>query len=544
MPLPTATLQLPGARPSHQKSTSFDQIRANKLNSMKTSIPTSRNGSGELVADTSRAERQLSSKASISSISSIPALTGSNRDNVATQRKSFLPQRSSSVRVKREVSEKVQGQNEGSRLQQPGSVQQRLSQQDLASASRRQSLLVQPQDYRASLSGKDVPPGSPTDRNSTTPASPLKKQVFDSKSTAPSSPLKSQMLPPPRPMRSVSLRQPPTPKIVPSGDSKGHVRHRSQVLGAAASQALKQTDGSSSLPKVKPPRPQFSTYQQHFSPKKEPKPPTSTTVSSRSSESDAGSIPASRPDVAALQTEYLQLYLLHSSSSQRNAEWRTNSEKELRKKYDSVAGLYRVLLAEERDAQHLLNVRALHHWSANTQKNHSCSDFAAQIQTLSRVIQEVMDLSEPHGGRYTKAVRIFEDWLERAVQIRDKRRRSETAPLDTLDEEPDFIDPLDRAWKGEINALNAKVELCLRELQNLDIAPLDELGNPDAALLRIANGHKDLLISMMEELKAMRTIESEIVGLERSWTARTTDRLRAVDESDMRGPRVGAWKRA
>lgn len=319
------------------------------------------------------------------------------------------------------------------------------------------------------------------------------------------------------------------------------MRHRSQVVGAAASQAVRQTEGSSSLPKAKPQRPQFTTYQQHFSPKKESKPPISAIISSRSAESDAGSIPASRPDVAALQTEYLQLCLLHSSLSQKHAEWRMNSERELRKKYDYVAGRYRALLAEERDAQRLLNIQALHHWSVNMQRHGSCSDFAAQIQTLSRVIQEVVDLSEPHGGRYTQAVRIFEDWLERVVHIRNSRRRSE---IDTLADEPEFIYPLDREWKEEVNALSAKVELCLRELQNLDIFSPEGLANSDAALLRIANGHKDLLISMMEELKTMRKTESDIVRLERSWTAQTADRLRAVDESSsMRGPRIGAWKR-
>ncbi|KAL1988094.1 hypothetical protein VTN96DRAFT_1125 [Rasamsonia emersonii] len=541
MPLSTATLQLPGARPNTQKSSSVGRIPANnKLNSMKPSINTSRNGSGGLVVETSRAERQPSSKAVASSI---PAPT--RRDNVATQRKSFLPQRSGSVREKREVSEKVQGQNnnEGSRLQQPGSGPQQQSQQQDSTPAARRSSLAQPQDRRLSLSSRIVPPETPTDQNAAIPGSPLRKQLFESKPTAPSSPQKSQMPPPPRATRSASLRQPSTPKIVPPGEVKGHVRHRSQVVGAAATQAVRQTEGSSSLSKAKPQRPPFTTYQQHFSPKKESKPPTLANLSSRSAESeDAGSIPASRPDVAALQTEYLQLCLLHSSLSQKNAEWRANSEKELRKKYDSVAGRYRVLLAEERDAQRLLNIQALHHWSANAQRHGSCRDFAAQIQTLSRVIQEVMDLSEPHGGRYTKAVRIFEDWLERVVQIRNSRRRSK---IDTLADEPEFIHPLDREWKEEVNALGAKVELCLRELQNLDIPPPEDLGNSDAALLRIANGHKDLLVSMMEELKTMRKTEMDIVGLERSWTAQTADRLRAVDESSIahRGPRIGAWKR-
>jgi len=203
-----------------------------------------------------------------------------------------------------------------------------------------------------------------------------------------------------------------------------------------------------------------------------------------------------------------------------------------------------VLLAEERDAQRLLNIRALHHWAANAQRKSDGSDFAAQIQTLSRVIQEVMDLSEPYGGRYTEVVKTFEDWLERVTRVKDSRTRLEIASLDTVPDELDFIYPLDRTWKEEINVLNTRVELCLRELQNLDIPTSEDVEGTDAALLRVATGYKDLLISMIEELKAMRAIEVDIVRSERSWTTRTADRLRTVDESSVRVPRTGAWKRA
>jgi hypothetical protein len=505
---------------------------------MKTSIHPSRNTAGELVpaVETSRAGRQPSSKAIASSI---PTPTFTNLDNITAQKKSSLPQRSSSIKAKREASEKTRRQDEGIRPQQPGSVRRQI-QQDSAPTPGHQSL-AQPQDL---LPGKGLPHGIQTEQNVTIPASPLKKTVFDSKQAAPSSPLKSQMPPPPRPTRSASVRQPSTPKLVTPGDTKGHVRHRSHVLSVTANQAAKQTGGPSSLSKARPQRPQFSTYQQHFSPKKEPKPLALTVISPRPAEPDARSIAASRPDVAALQTELLQLCLLRSSFSERETEWRINSGKQLRKQYDSIAGNYRGLLAEEREAQRLLNIRGLHHWFANAERKSGGSDLGAQIQTLSRVIQEVMDLSDPQGSRYTEAVKTFDDWLKRVGQVRNSRKRSEIDPLDNLPNEPEFINPLDLAWKEEINALDAKVELCLRELQNLDITA-ENPEDADAALIRVANGHKDLLISMIEELKAMRKMEIDIVRSERSWTTQTTEKLlRTVGESSIRGPRAGAWKRA
>lgn len=307
-----------------------------------------------------------------------------------------------------------------------------------------------------------------------------------------------------------------------------------------ASQAAKPVETASSSI-ARPPKPQFSTFQQHFSPRKAVKTPTPATSNSVNSDS---LIPSSQPNVAALQTELLQLCLLHSSSAKKDAEWRTKSERELQKKYNFIAGDYCSLVQREKEAQRRINLQALEHWSANVGKNIGRSSFAEQIQSFSKLIQEVADLTEPHRGRYVQVTRVFEDWFNRVEEILQSRKKGNCSEQDITIGMQELVEPLDREWKGEILVLNTKLELCLRDLQSLDIWVNDEsLENiQESSLLRIAHSHRALLTSMTEELNAMRAIEAEVVRLERSWTTDVIDRLKPRDVTDAT-QRTGLWKR-
>lgn len=450
-----------------------------------------------------------------------------------SDRKSSLPQRSSSLRRRG-------SQTQETRLRQVGPLSQRQQQQDTGVTARSRGLLQSDDTRRHSIANSPLSltriPGVAT------PTSPL-KQTLTSPTVVPSSPQKSEMPPPPLPQRSASLLRSSSVKVATPGGSKGHVRRRSQVLGGGvvtASQAAKPVETASSSI-ARPPKPQFSTFQQHFSPRKAVKTPTPATSNSVNSDS---LIPSSQPNVAALQTELLQLCLLHSSSAKKDAEWRTKSERELQKKYNFIAGDYCSLVQREKEAQRRINLQALEHWSANVGKNIGRSSFAEQIQSFSKLIQEVADLTEPHRGRYVQVTRVFEDWFNRVEEILQSRKKGNCSEQDITIGMQELVEPLDREWKGEILVLNTKLELCLRDLQSLDIWVNDEsLENiQESSLLRIAHSHRALLTSMTEELNAMRAIEAEVVRLERSWTTDVVDRLKPRDVTDAT-QRTGLWKR-
>lgn len=282
-------------------------------------------------------------------------------------------------------------------------------------------------------------------------------------------------------------------------------------------------------------------WQQHFSPKKESRtnesPSSSSQARDQSSQSEL--IPASRPDIAALQTELLQLTLLHASARDQDVQWQQASEEELRKKFESVSRTYQSLRADEQDAQRRLNLQALHSWSQVARHG----DFAAQIQTLSRVIQDISDLLNPDEGRYSHVVAAFEDWLDTVQRTKARRETSLTDPEEL------FVPPLGRSWTEQVRDLTARMELHLRELQSLDI-PTSFNGDvrtgdlADSALVRVVRAHQEILSAAIDELKTMRAIELDVVRSERAWVTRTVDEIRtaALNGTQSGGSRVGAWK--
>ncbi|GAB1214411.1 hypothetical protein ATERTT37_003573 [Aspergillus terreus] len=236
---------------------------------------------------------------------------------------------------------------------------------------------------------------------------------------------------------------------------------------------------------------------------------------------DPSLIPSSWPEIAALQTELLQLSLLHSTFLRQNTEWEATAESEIRDLYDSVATDYRGVLKEERELQRQLNGQALHHWFKNCREHNGRQGFAEQIQVLSQVLQEE-----------------FESWLQQADEIRNLRHYTEEALGPVV-----FIDPLNAAWKEEVYLTTMKLELCSRQLQSLDILGYGEVERLESStLLRVAKGLEEMANSMVEELNAIRKIEADIVRSERQWVSQLAGQLPTPKPLHDSTPRVGMWR--
>ncbi|KAF7181371.1 hypothetical protein CNMCM7691_000589 [Aspergillus felis] len=369
------------------------------------------------------------------------------------------------------------------------------------------------------------------------------------------SPKKTDMPPPARPTRSASMRQPLKAGAGAGSGSPAtgvrHVRHRSQIVAPSSSQTpvSKRSDSQSSgststtagLAAGTRSSGQFTTYQQQFSPRKVVR-PAALSAARASADGEDSLIPTTWPEIAALQTELLQLSLLHSSSLQQMAALETESEEQLQTKYDAVAKTYRAIVGGEKKCQRLLNGQALNHWLENASEHGGRQNFAAQIQVFSQLVQEVCDSTDSLGGRYTMLVREFEEWFRKAQAIESMRLHREQGDASHVV----FIDPIDRVWKDEVHAMTMKLEQSLRQLQSLDIAGYDgpEQVLADAALVRTAKGLDVMIASMVDELKAIRRIEAQIVRLERQWVSQLTAELAATHPRDARGPRPGMWRTA
>jgi hypothetical protein len=219
------------------------------------------------------------------------------------------------------------------------------------------------------------------------------------------------------------------------------------------------------------------------------------------------------------------------------------SQEQLQTKYDAVAKTYRTIVGEEKKRQRLLNGQAMNRWLENASEHGGRQNFAAQIQAFSQLVQEVCDLTDGLGGRYTILVQEFEDWFRKAQAIESMRlHRQQGDPSHVV-----FIDPLDRVWKDEVHAMTMKLEQSSRQLQSLDIASYEgsEQALSDAALLRTAKGLDEMIASMVDELKTIRRIEAQIVRSERQWVSQlTTELAAATHPREARGPRAGMWRTA
>ena len=190
-------------------------------------------------------------------------------------------------------------------------------------AGRRQSL-IRPSPLKTVSSSSSRSTTTPTTVKTTTTipppsTSPRKPVTRQQQNARPTSPKKTDMPPPPVPRhgRSASLRQPlsASSPSSPGGQSvgvgaKGHTRHRSQIVASAAP-AKKVETPSTSTPTTPRSKASFTTYQQQFSPKKTVKSSAAAATSTAPAELDPSLIPSSLPEVAALQTEVLQLHLFH-----------------------------------------------------------------------------------------------------------------------------------------------------------------------------------------------------------------------------------------
>ncbi|WEW58769.1 hypothetical protein PRK78_004237 [Emydomyces testavorans] len=350
--------------------------------------------------------------------------------------------------------------------------------------------------------------------------------------------------------RSASLRQPVTSRLASAATS--HTRHRSQVVGSGIGQTTavhrqdrNVTEAQGDISKLR--KPQFNTYQQHYSPKKPAPKVTPQTLSMNTGDNNASTtLP---PHILPLQTELLQLHLLHSQALHAKRKWETNTDGQCRRLHNSVVTTYRSVLSTEQSIQRNRNAAAIEQFAAEIKTCNSRYDFLTQVQMLSKVIQEVSDLTDSQEGRYNNAVREFEKWSAHVTEVKQSRSQPETGDSIAAGYDSEFIESLSDEWRNDVAALLAKLELCSRELDCLEVGATSS-DNEDAsdyyasALVRAVKGHKLLIQSMIEELDVIAKIEAEVVKMERSWVKTNVEAVcRNRAPSDDVELRIPVWKR-
>lgn len=243
-------------------------------------------------------------------------------------------------------------------------------------------------------------------------------------------------------------------------------------------------------------KPAFTTLQQHFTPRKAGKAPTSTFLQPAPT-SGSNSLP---PDIISLQSELLQLHLLHEPSAEMSQRWERSARTNLRQKFEEVAALHQAVLEYERLGQEQKNLQALLKWSAET----SSVGLIECVQILSGPLHELPSLVEP-GGRFQQLVNDFENWMSRVESTWSARAHT------THHGNLASVEGLGDSWKSENAALTRKVTSFARDLGQV------RQPSPGSSIASIVEICSALLLGLSDELRVMQVVEADVDLREKDW---------------------------
>ncbi|KAF1934144.1 uncharacterized protein M421DRAFT_415194 [Didymella exigua CBS 183.55] len=272
-------------------------------------------------------------------------------------------------------------------------------------------------------------------------------------------------------------------------------------------------------PKKAPARPAFSTLQQHFTPRKTGKAPTSTflhpaPVTTNNSLS---------PELITLQMDLLQLHLLHSDAAEVSKQWEASAKRTLRTKFDEVSSMYQVMLERERSSQEQKNLQALLEWTGGK----ASGSLVKHIQVLSGPLHELPSLTQ-NGGRFQRHVAAFEQWVLWVEEVRAARQ-------DRVEGDMGSIEGLGDEWQSENAALMRKLTCFARDMSGL--------AQPGAgsSIATIVSCCESLLDGLLEELRTMQTIEVDVVEKEKEWVETRLQGI-AADVGSFAVGETPAWR--
>ncbi|KAI0439263.1 hypothetical protein F4803DRAFT_531988 [Xylaria telfairii] len=303
-------------------------------------------------------------------------------------------------------------------------------------------------------------------------------------------------------------------------------------------------------------RPAFNTNQQHYSPAKgvAPKPLTSTFLAPPSPSKQPVNV-ALTAETSRLQTELLQLSLLHREAHGVTTAWHASARSKLGTRFKKLAAADRALRDVEREGAEAKGLRDLIRWGRAGPENEDGRTggdmrnrarerlpLDEKIQLLDQVLNGVWALGEP-SGRYQRAVSAFEGWALRVAEIRAAQRGGD---IDALlarggegDEEEElciFASDLDAsAWKRDHAGLVRILEgwrRTLAQLGHVEDGAVEEGSTPLSGLARTLRGCRSLVHDMLAELGAMEQIERDALAAEEAWMEQMEARLRAEEQEE------------
>ncbi|KAI9804887.1 MAG: hypothetical protein M1825_001256, partial [Sarcosagium campestre] len=257
-------------------------------------------------------------------------------------------------------------------------------------------------------------------------------------------------------------------------------------------------------------RPNFTTLQRHYTPKKAPK--SLSTTSSRPITTAVVDSTANSSATARQQTELLQLFILDSLASHAYQAWQGSAKQTIYDRFVEARRAMHDVAQADLVHQRAINIEALRAWHLSVPNGNGIAEKAL---SLGEVVQDVLSFTESQ-GRFNKVCRRFETWLHdvesiKLARVHKVRQDSGLSSLGQSSEDLGFIESLGVEWKSDTDSLVRRMEKCMRQISNVG-QPLE-----GSTLSVMAQNCLMLGTSIMEALEVMQDIERMLLLEERKW---------------------------
>lgn len=250
-----------------------------------------------------------------------------------------------------------------------------------------------------------------------------------------------------------------------------------------------------------------SARQQDFTAEKSSK---SATVSFANSPSVVPEPEMSLDQIFRLQMELMQLCDLRRIAGETNKRWEQSAEQILHHWFDDIR-------KELHMVEHLIQAQkvseaqaALISWRGNM----TSAEVAVKVQLLSRNISDTWQLTNPD-GEYTRLIRVFEEWFDRARSVQSSRKQS----IQLKKQEINIIEPIEDVWAHEAENMESRLNSSLRGLEHVgEVLEKTDFGH-------ILSSFKKLLRNSLKEINMIRAIQTNIMAAEISWIQTCIDNM-------------------
>ncbi|KIW62417.1 hypothetical protein PV04_10595 [Phialophora macrospora] len=300
------------------------------------------------------------------------------------------------------------------------------------------------------------------------------------------------------------------------------------------SHALSSTTSKASLSgSEKAVRSNFSTDQQHYSPKKSSSVPVASGSAPNKTAIRPGFagrvIPAA--EVETLQDELLQLSIVQVKSSATLQAYRASIKSQLRASFEAVAKELSLLKSRQRDRQKTVNALSVSEWLQKKRQTPAAAYTGCDTLLLLAHCQRELQDASKENGPLKDAMKIFDEWCVYTSSRRSNRPADALRDGDSARNLENFFCPsptVAERWSASFSSAEGRVGACVASWTDL------QQPSESTSIGLLIKMQTILAEQILQEIGMCRSIEGLIVREEQEWVRTAVEA--ALQDAELHHP--------